>query len=55
MAIVQYDRSYKYKGFMRIGHFVKPRILDAETFVFPRNSSLHWLKINDKTHMSSWV
>lgn len=48
MAIVQYERAYKQKGFMRLAHFLKPRVLDATKFDFPRNSALHWLKIDDK-------
>lgn len=48
MAMVLYDKAYKQKGFMRLGHFLKPRVLDAEKFEFPRNSVLHWVKISDK-------
>lgn len=46
--IVQYDKAYKVRGFMRLTHFLKPRVLDANLFNFPRDSVLHWVKLSDK-------
>lgn len=48
MAIIYYDKLYRQKGIRRIEHFLKPRILDANEFIFPVGSVLNWFKVDEK-------
>lgn len=48
--IVHYDRLVRAMFLRRTAHFIKPRILDATTFTFPRASFLHYWKIEDQPY-----
>lgn len=44
MAFLKYDKLYRKLGLRRLSHFVAPRIMKAENFRFPTNSTLYYFK-----------
>lgn len=46
--IIAFDKLYKKYGIRRIEHFMKPRVLSANNFSFPLNSSFHTWKLSHK-------
>jgi len=47
MLLLPYDRWYLKLGTMKLIHFVNPRIIDANSFIFPNNSLLYWFTVSD--------
>lgn len=50
MAVVYYERLVKQKFLRRSGHFIKPKILDANTFQFPLGSALYYWKVSEEPY-----
>ena len=50
MQVIYLEKLYKQKGIRRVQHFIYPRILDANSFIFPVNSVLHWWKGDEVIH-----
>lgn len=42
-----YDKMYLKLGVRRIAHFIKPVIVDTNTFTFPFKSMLYWFNVSD--------
>lgn len=42
-----YDQFYKKLGTRMIRHFLEPIVIDANTFIFPSDSVLHWFKVTN--------
>ncbi len=45
--MIYYDKLYRKNGTRRLAHFIKPRILDSNSFIFPMSSALFWFKVSD--------
>lgn len=45
--MLQYDRFYYLYGSWKNSHFIKPKVLSGDTFIFPKESELYWFKVSD--------
>jgi hypothetical protein len=42
--MLYYDKLYKKVGIRKLSNFIKPNIIDSNTFIFPYSSLLYWFK-----------
>lgn len=45
--MLPYDKMYMKLGVRRVAHFIKPIIVDTNTFTFPFKSMLYWYVVSD--------
>lgn len=49
-TVAYYEKTVKSKFLRRSAHFIKPRILNANDWIFPIDSALYWWKVEDEPY-----